>query len=124
MVLLKADASGRTQSIQWFDLGSNLLFGDDKHGILSKRPDGTFVLATWQQQKITLTELDRNGGLPKTITTANALYGGKNPVLLATGNGETTLVEITDGTTYEREITMHRIGSDGKEIWQRVISSL
>ncbi|MBO0936763.1 hypothetical protein J2I47_09435 [Fibrella sp. HMF5335] len=123
VVLLKADASGKTQSIQWSNLGSIQTY--DEHAVLAKRLDRNFLLATWDtNRKIDLTVLDANGGSPKTITTAITLSGFKKPLFLPLTTGETILVELTGSRSYEREITMRQIGADGNERWQRVIATL
>ena len=123
IVLLKADGNGKVQSVQWFDTG--IYTGDDEHEFLSKRPDGQFVLAIWQSDnRVTLTPMDANGNSTKTITTTSTLSFAPTPVFLSLANGDMLLAERRLTSLQAKEISLHRIGSDGKEIWQRVISSL
>ena len=125
IVLLKVDANGNTQSVQWFDTGS--FSYDNRSEILMKRADGRFVLATWKPDGLlSLTLLDTNGGSPKSIPTTTKLLKLLNmPVMLALANGDILLAElINQNSSQTKVIMLRRIGADGKEIWQRTIASL
>lgn len=121
VVVIKVDAGGRTQSVQWFDTGSYSY--DYEHELLHKRTDGTFILATWKSDGLlSLTLLDTNGSAQKTIPTTIRLDPPKVPVLLPLAGVDVLLAELTGGVP--KDITLHRIGPDGNEIWQRTITDL
>lgn len=120
-MLLKADANGKVQSVKWFDPG---VYGNYERAFLSKRPDETFSLATIPGSRLTMVLLDANGNPHTTVTTAITLSVVGAPVFLALANGDVLLVELTNKTLQAKEITMRRIGSDGRERWQRVITNL